>query len=43
MLYEVITDSDGRAKLDLARVSGKDGQAGRVARQLDGRIRNNFV
>ncbi len=31
-------DSDGRAKLDLARVSGKDGQAGRVARQLDGRI-----
>lgn len=31
-------DSDGRAKLDLARVSGKDGQAGRTARQLDGRI-----
>ncbi|MDX9760035.1 MAG: ATP-binding cassette domain-containing protein [Bacteroidota bacterium] len=31
-------DSDGRAKLDLARVSGKDGQAGRMARQLDGRI-----
>ena len=31
-------DSDGRAKLDLVRVSGKDGQAGRLARQLDGRI-----
>ncbi len=31
-------DSDARAKLDLVRVSGKDGQAGRVAKQLDGRI-----
>lgn len=31
-------DSDGRAKLDLARVTGKDGQAGRLARQLDGRV-----
>ncbi len=31
-------DSDGRAKLDMVRVSGKDGQAGRLARQLDGRI-----
>jgi ATPase subunit of ABC transporter with duplicated ATPase domains len=31
-------DSDGRAKLDLLRVSGKDGQSGRLARQLDGRI-----
>ena len=31
-------DSDGRAKVDLARVSGKDGQAGRLARQMKGRI-----
>ncbi len=31
-------DSDGRAKLDLVRVSGKDGQAGRLARQMDGRL-----
>lgn len=31
-------DSDGRAKLDLVRVTGKDGQAGRIAKQLDGRI-----
>ncbi len=26
-------DSDGRARIDLARVSGQDGQAGRLARQ----------
>lgn len=31
-------DSDGRAKLDLVRVSGKDGQAGRLAKQLSGRL-----
>lgn len=31
-------DSDGRAKLDLVRVSGKDGQAGRLAKQLGGRL-----
>jgi ATPase subunit of ABC transporter with duplicated ATPase domains len=31
-------DSDGRAKIDLARVSGKDGQAGRLSRQLQGRL-----
>lgn len=31
-------DSDGRAKIDLARVSGKDGQAGRLADQLTGRL-----
>lgn len=31
-------DSDGRAKIDLARVSGKDGQAGRLANQLQGRL-----
>lgn len=32
-------DSDGRARINLARVSGKDGQAGRIADQLDGRLR----
>jgi len=31
-------DSDGRAKIDLARVTGKDGQAGRLADQLTGRL-----
>ena len=31
-------DHDTREKLDRARVSGKDGQAGRLARQLDGRL-----
>ncbi len=31
-------DSDGRAKIDGARVSGKDGQAGRLANQLKGRL-----
>ena len=43
-------DSDGRAKHDLARVSGKDGQAGRQLSQLDGRykriqeqLNNTFV
>jgi ATPase subunit of ABC transporter with duplicated ATPase domains len=33
-------DHDARAKIDLARVSGKDGQAGRQARQLVGRHRH---
>lgn len=32
-------DSDGRRKLDVVRVTGKDGQAGRLAAQLDGRLR----
>jgi macrolide transport system ATP-binding/permease protein len=31
-------DHDTRARIDLARVSGKDGQAGRFLRQLDGRL-----
>ncbi|XOV86794.1 MAG: ATP-binding cassette domain-containing protein [Pseudomonadota bacterium] len=31
-------DADGRSKIDLARASGKDGQAGRLLRQLDGRL-----
>lgn len=31
-------DSDGRTKIDLARVSGKDGRAGRLANQLNGRL-----
>lgn len=31
-------DRDGRAKINSARVSGKDGAAGRRLRQLDGRI-----
>ncbi len=31
-------DSDGRAKIDLARVTGKDGRAGRLASQLQGRL-----
>lgn len=31
-------DSDGRAKIDLARVSGKDGAAGRKLRQMQGRV-----
>lgn len=31
-------DSDGKAKIDLARVSGKDGQAGRLVNQMKGRI-----
>jgi ATPase subunit of ABC transporter with duplicated ATPase domains len=32
-------DSDARAKIDLARVTGKDGKAGRLADQLDGRLK----
>lgn len=31
-------DSDARSRIDLARVSGKDGRAGRLADQLDGRL-----
>ena len=31
-------DSDGRAKIDLARVSGQDGKAGRLAVQLKSRM-----
>ncbi len=32
-------DSDGRGRINLAIVTGKDGQAGRLARQLDNRVR----
>jgi ATPase subunit of ABC transporter with duplicated ATPase domains len=32
-------DHDGRAKRNAARISGKDGQAGRLLRGLDGRLR----
>jgi ATPase subunit of ABC transporter with duplicated ATPase domains len=32
-------DSDGRGRINLAIVSGKDGQAGRQLRQLQGRLR----
>jgi ATPase subunit of ABC transporter with duplicated ATPase domains len=32
-------DSDGREKIDRARVTGKDGKAGRLLSQLDGRLR----
>ncbi len=31
-------DRDGRARIDLARVTGKDGQAGRLVRQMHARI-----
>jgi macrolide transport system ATP-binding/permease protein len=31
-------DRDGRARVDLARVTGKDGQAGRLARQMRARL-----
>ncbi len=31
-------DHDSRHRINLARVSGKDGQAGRLLRQLDGRL-----
>ena len=34
-------DADGRARMDLIRVSGKDGQAGRLQRQMEGRIRQS--
>jgi ATPase subunit of ABC transporter with duplicated ATPase domains len=32
-------DADGRARIDLARVSGKDGVAGKLLNQLSGRLR----
>lgn len=32
-------DSDGRARIGAAIISGKDGQAGRLSAQLDGRMR----
>lgn len=32
-------DHDAKAKINLARLTGKDGQAGRLARQLQGRTR----
>lgn len=31
-------DHDGRAKIDMARVTGRDGKAGRLKSQLDGRL-----
>ncbi len=31
-------DSDGRARMDLVRVSGKDGTGGKLLRQMDGRL-----
>lgn len=31
-------DSDGRGKLDLVKLSGADGKAGRLARQIEGRV-----
>ena len=33
-----LRDHDGRGKIDAAIVSGADGKAGRLARQLDGRV-----
>ncbi len=32
-------DHDARGRIDLARVTGKDGMAGKLLRQLDGRVR----
>ena len=32
-------DSDAREKIDIARITGKDGQAGRLVRQMEGRAR----
>ncbi|MHC4780513.1 MAG: ATP-binding cassette domain-containing protein, partial [Planctomycetota bacterium] len=34
-----IKDHDARAKINCARYSGKDGQAGKLYKQLDGRVR----
>jgi macrolide transport system ATP-binding/permease protein len=34
-----IKDHDARSRIDRARISGKDGQAGRLLRQMDGRVR----
>lgn len=36
-------DKDGRAKIDLARVSGKDGAAGRKQSQMQGRLQQAQV
>jgi ATPase subunit of ABC transporter with duplicated ATPase domains len=33
-----LRDHDGRSKIDAARVRGADGRAGRLAKQLDGRV-----
>jgi macrolide transport system ATP-binding/permease protein len=38
-----IKDHDARFKKNLARISGKDGQAGRLLRQLDGRAEQSQV
>ena len=32
-------DSDAKTKIDMARLTGKDGQAGRLVRQIEGRAR----
>jgi len=32
-------DSDARERIDIARITGKDGQAGRLVRQMEGRAR----
>jgi len=32
-------DSDAKEKIDIARITGKDGQAGRLVRQIEGRTR----
>ena len=34
-----LKDSDGRARLDLVRISGKDGTGGKLLRQMDGALR----
>ncbi|MFC1509525.1 ATP-binding cassette domain-containing protein [Candidatus Omnitrophota bacterium] len=36
-----LKDHDSRAKLDLARVTGKDGTGGKLLRQLDGRLKRS--
>ncbi len=34
-----LKDSDAKTKIDMARLTGKDGQAGRLVRQMEGRSR----
>jgi ATPase subunit of ABC transporter with duplicated ATPase domains len=34
-----LKDSDGRARLDLVRISGKDGTGGKLLRQMDGALK----
>ena len=34
-----VKDSDAKTKIDMARLTGKDGQAGRLVRQVEGRSR----